>query len=333
MGQAGSWNAGTRTDSELHGRPAFRIDEPLGKEINAMLVSWAGDIGLYAGHLDYLEACDFGRYAMLTHPNTDDRDRLFLVGQSMVALFALDDYYVDDSRSGASLDQVGRNLSLCMSALDEPYLTSEYDQATHHAMQSAPVLVALRQYIARTARYATPQQVARVRHEDLGLFVAMCQEASWRTNKHIAPVWEYLGGRQINSFMPCMTLIDVIDGYELPHNLYSLPQVRRAVKLAGLISVLVNDLVSTEKEKDAGVDQFGVREAIAHEEGCSFEEAHVLGVRLHNDLYAAFQQQASDLSTLATPELRMYLVGLEAWLAGSREWHYRSARYRRSEDA
>lgn len=141
---SGAWNAPDRTDSELHGSPPVRIDEPLGREINAMLMSWAESIGLYPGHLDYLEACDFGRYAMLTHPNTDDRDRLFLVGQSMIALFALDDYYVDDKRSGATLDQVGRNLSLCMSALDVPFLTDKYDDDTAKGIEADPVLVSLR---------------------------------------------------------------------------------------------------------------------------------------------------------------------------------------------
>ncbi|MQT05231.1 Camphene synthase [Streptomyces jumonjinensis] len=292
-----------------------------------MLLSWAEGIGLYGGHLDYLEKCDFGRYVMLTHPNTDDRDRLFLAGQSMAALFALDDYYVDDVRAGAALDQVARRLSVAMSAIDRPYLTDRYDRDTDRAMRADPVLVALRDYIDHTARYATPQQVARVRHEDLALFVAMAQESNWHMRKEIAPVWEYLGSRQANSFTPCLTLIDIVDGYELSHDLYSHPPVRRAVKLAGLITVVVNDLHSTLKESDAGVYQFGVREAIAAEEGCSYQEAHAQGVRLHNDLMAAFDDQCRDLMRCATPQLGLFLNGLEAWLAGNREWHRTSARY------
>ncbi|MFI9587741.1 Camphene synthase [Streptomyces sp. NPDC052236] len=319
--------APVRDDDGLDGPAPFRVDEPLGREITAMLLSWADSIGLYAGHLDYLEKCDFGRYVMLTHPNTDDRDRLLLAGQSMAALFALDDYYVDDVRAGATLDQVARRLSVAMSALDRPYLTERYDWDTERAMRADPVLVALRDYIDRTVQYATPQQVARVRHEDLALFVAMAQESNWRMRKEIAPVWEYLGSRQANSFTPCLTLIDIVDGYELSHDLYSHPPVRRAVKLAGLITVVVNDLHSTRKENGAGVHQFGVREAIAAEEDCSYQDAHALGVRLHNDLVAAFDAQCRDLMRFATPELALFLNGLEAWLAGNREWHRTSARY------
>ncbi len=314
------------SDTELRHRKPYRTDEKLGDELNQRLMVWAESIGLYEGHLEYLEKCNFGRYVMLTYAFSNDRERLFLAGQAMLALFGLDDYFVDDSRSGATLDMVGRNLSLCMSALDEPFFTSKYNEDTENGL-THPVFIALRQYVDKTARFGTPQQVARVRHEDMCLFVAMCQESSWRTNKMVAPVWEYLGGRQMNGFTPCLTLIDVVEGYELPHNIYSLPKVRKIVKIAGLVCVMVNDLVSTEKELEAGVHQFGIREAIAKEEGCSMAEAHKKGIRLHNDLLRIFEDTSKELMVYATPDLRRFIVGLEAWIAGSHEWHTTSKRY------
>ncbi|MBK7231187.1 MAG: hypothetical protein IPH93_02645 [Saprospiraceae bacterium] len=138
------------SDTELRGRPPFRIDEPLGEEINEMLMKWSESIGLYEGHLDYLRKCNFGRYVMLSHPFSYDRERLFLAGQSMVALFALDDYFVDDQRSGATLDMVGRNLSLCMSALDEPFLNQKYENDTRNFLQENPTSISLQQYIENT---------------------------------------------------------------------------------------------------------------------------------------------------------------------------------------
>jgi 2-methylisoborneol synthase len=159
------------------------------------------------------------------------------------------------------------------------------------------------------------------------LFVAMCQEASWRMNKHIAPVWEYLGGRQQNGFTPCLAMIDIIEGYELPHNIYSLPEVRRVIKIVGLLTVIVNDLVSSEKEEEADVYQYGIREAIVKEEGCSFQEAHRMGVKLHNELMRDFENESARLMVFASPELRKYLIGLEAWIAGNYRWHMTSERY------
>jgi 2-methylisoborneol synthase len=315
------------SDTELRHRLPYRNDEALGEELNERLIKWADSIGLYQGHLDYLRKCNFGRYVMLTYAFSEDRERLFLAGQAMLALFGLDDYFVDDKRAGSTLDMVGRNLSICMSALDEPFFTPKYNDATEKGLAAHPVLVALRQYINKTAQYGTPQQVARVRHEDMCLFVAMCQESSWRMNKMVAPVWEYLGGRQMNGFTPCLTMIDIVEGYELPHNIYSMPSVRQVVKIAGLICVMVNDLVSSDKEEEAGVNQFGIREAIQKEEGCTFEAAHRMGIRLHNDLLRIFEDESSKLMVYATPELRKYLIGLEAWIAGSHRWHTTSDRY------
>jgi len=315
------------SDTELRHRMPYRDDEALGNELNERLLSWAESINLYEGHLDYLRKCNFGRYVMLTYAFSEDRERLFMAGQAMLALFGLDDYFVDDSRAGSTLDMVGRNLALCMSALDEPFFTKKYNEDTNKGLNAHPVHVALRQYIAKTAKFGTPQQVARVRHEDMCLFVAMCQESSWRINKMIAPVWEYLGGRQMNGFTPCLTMIDIVDAYELPHNIYSMPQVRKVVKIAGLICVMVNDLVSSDKEEEAGVSQFGIREAIQKEEGCSYAEAHRMGIRLHNDLLRIFEDESAKLMVYATPDLRRYLVGLEAWIAGSHRWHTTSDRY------
>ncbi len=131
----------------------------------------------------------------------------------------------------------------------------------------------------------------------------------------------------MNGLTTCIAMIDIVEAYELPHNVYSLPDVRRVVKIAGLITVLVNDLVSSKKEEEAGLDQFGIREAIQHEVGCSFEEAHKMGIRLHNELFRIFEDESAKLMVYATPELRRFLIGVEGWIAGNYRWHMTSDRY------
>ncbi len=314
------------SDTELRHREPYRDDVALGEELNNRLLEWAERLGMYEGHLDYLKKCNFGRCVMLTFPFADDRERLFFAGQANVALFGVDDYFVDDERVGVTHDMVGRNLSLCMSAIDEPYLTPQYNDATRKGL-SHPIHHGLREYIANAERLGTPQQVARLRHEDMCLFVGMCHESSWRMNKMIASVWEYLGGRQMNGLTTCIAMIDIVEGYELNHNTYSLPKVRQVVKIAGLITVLVNDLVSSKKEEEAGVNQFGIREAIQNEFGCTFEDAHKLGIRLHNELFRIFEDETAKLMVYATPELRKFLIGIEGWIAGNYRWHITSDRY------
>jgi 2-methylisoborneol synthase len=315
------------SDTELRHREPYRDDVALGEALNERLLSWAGSIGLYEGHLDYLRKCNFGRLTMLTFAFAEDRDRLFFAGQANVSLFGLDDYFVDDERAGVTHEMVGRNLSLAMSAIDEPYLTKKYNEDTHKGFRAHPVLVSLRDYIANAEKFGTPQQVARIRHEDMCLFLGMCHEASWRMTKMVPPVWEYLGGRQMNGLTTCIANIDIVEAYELPHNIYSLPAVRQVVKIAGLITVLVNDLVSSKKEEDAGVNQFGIREVIQKEVGCTFDEAHRMGIRVHNELFRKFEDESAKLMVYATPELRRFLIGVEAWIAGNYRWHMTSDRY------
>lgn len=80
------------------------------------------------------------------------------------------------------------------------------------------------------------------------MFVAYNQEGVWRNTGQTPPVWEYLMHRHENSFLPCMVLIDAMGGYELPSAEFADPPVRRAFTVAGLASVVLNDLYSMAKE-------------------------------------------------------------------------------------
>ena len=94
--------SGQESDTELRHRLPYRVDTGLGEILNERLLTWAESINLYDGHLDYLRKCNFGQYVMLTYAFCDDQERLFMAVQAMLALFGLDDYFVDDKPSGAT---------------------------------------------------------------------------------------------------------------------------------------------------------------------------------------------------------------------------------------
>jgi 2-methylisoborneol synthase len=293
-----------------------------------MLVAWADEVGIFPGRLDHVRTCNYGRYAMLIHPDTDDPDRLLLAAQCMAALFAVDDYYCDDKRTGSDPALIGPRLTLAQVALDPAYLVDGYNAEVDEALKTDPVLVALRSYIDRVARFATPAQVARVRHETVAMFVTMSGEAGWRMAQRIPPTWEYLAARQANSFLPCMTLIDIIGGYELPATVYAHPHVRHATMLAANASIILNDLHSMARESTPGIGDFSLPVVISVENGCSLQEAVDRTAVIHDDLVHSFEVALRRLpGTLPAPELRRYLNGLHAWLGGSREWHRSSDRY------
>ncbi|MBB4893428.1 2-methylisoborneol synthase [Streptomyces olivoverticillatus] len=312
---------------ELYCPPALRDDPALGREVNDHLVEWADEVGIYAGRLDRVRAADFGRLMMLAHPDTDDPDRLLAAGKCALAEWATDDYYCDDETVGSRPELLGSHLGLAYAATDPAHLPARYAPAWERDMQSDPVRVALRSGLDHLARYAESSQVARLRHEVAVLFVGYGQEGSWRSRGHMPGVHEYLAHRQINSFLPCIALTDVVGGYALPATEYADPRVRRAVTTAATASTLVNDLYSMTKEHASSGVEFNLPLVIAEEERCSPREAIERSAEIHDELVRAFEAEAAALALTGSPQLRRFLAGVWAWLGGNREWHSGSPRY------
>lgn len=312
---------------ELYCPPALRDDPALGREVNDRLVEWADEAGIYAGRLDRVRAADFGRLMMLAHPDTDDPDRLLAAGKCALAEWATDDYYCDDETVGSRPELLGSHLGLAYAALDPAHLPTRYAAAWERDMRDDPVRVALRSALDHLDRYAEPSQVGRLRHEVSVLFVGYGQEGSWRSRGHMPSVHEYLAHRQINSFLPCVALTDVVGGYALPATEYADPRVRRAVTTAATAATLVNDLYSMTKEHDSSGVEFNLPTVIAEEERCSPREAIERSADIHDELVRAFETEAAALALIGSPQLRRFLAGVWAWLGGNREWHSGSPRY------
>ncbi|SEN53817.1 2-methylisoborneol synthase [Pseudomonas sp. ok272] len=311
----------------LHCPTPVRIDEPLGQQVDSLLLPWIERVGIFAGQLEKIRASRFGRFAMLCHPDTDEPDRLLLSAQCIAALFAVDDYYCDDDSQGSVPEQVGSRLSVALAALEPAHLTGEYIAALERALDADPVLRGLRAYMVRVAQFASPAQIARVRHEIIAMFVTMGAEASWRLNRQTPSVWEYLAHRQVNSFLPCMSLIDIVGGYELPANLYCAPMVRRVTTLAASATIIANDLYSMHKEGMTVQVDFNLPQLLVAHQQCSLAEAMTRTASIHDDVVRAYEAAEQRALPAATPELERFLGGLKAWVAGSREWHQHSGRY------
>lgn len=305
--------------------PAVRDNPGLGEAVNDRLIDWAGEVGIYPGQLDKLRAADFGRLIMLTHPATDEIDRLVAAGKCIVAEWATDDHFLDDERFGADPRVIGWRLGVTYGAIDPVDLPARYAPQLDEALSCEPVAVAYRSAFDHVAQYATPTQLARLRHELAVMFMAYNHEATWRTTGRVPPVWEYLTHRHENSFLPPMVLVDPIAGYEVPAREFADRRVRRVFCLAGTASVVLNDLYSRAKESEA---DFDLPKLIEAEEGCSPEEAIERTVDIHNELMYTFVAEASALASLGSPGLRRFLADIWAWLGGSREWHSTTGRYR-----
>jgi len=301
-----------------------RDDVVLGETVNENLVAWAEQVGIYPGQLDRVRGANFGRLMMLTHPATDDPDRLLAAAKCVLAEWATDDHFLDDASLGADPATIGSRMGVAYAAIDPANLPAAYAPQLDRALSDEPVSAAYRSAFAHLARYANATQVARLRHELAVMFMAYNQEAAWRTAGHTPAVWEYLTHRSENSFLPPMVLVDPIAGYEVPAFEFADGRVRRVFAIAGLASVILNDLYSMGTESDT---DFDLPKVIGHEEHCSRSEAVERSVDIHNELMHTYVEEASLLSQAGSLPLRRFLADIWAWLGGNREWHSTTARY------
>jgi 2-methylisoborneol synthase len=308
----------------LYCPPVIRDNPALGEEINERLVAWAEEVGIYPGQLDRVRRADFGRLIMLTHPDSDDVDRLLAAAKCILAEWAVDDHYVDGEARESTPELLGQQLAIAYAAIDPVHLPKAYAPQLEDVLQADPVMVALRSGIAHLSEFATPAQVARLRHELAIMFVAYNQEAVWRSTEQTPAVWEYLLHRSENSFLPPMVLIDAVGGYEVPPSEFADSSVRRLFMLAGLASVIVNDLYSMVKEDPTDTN---LPRMIAAEEGCTLREAIRRSADIHDEVVHTFEAEAAARFLTASPALQRILAGLWAWLGGGREWHSSSERY------
>lgn len=301
-----------------------RDNPALGKEVDDRLVEWAQEVGIYPDNLDRLRAAGFGRLIMLTHPGTDDADRLLAAAKCVVAEWAADDYYVDEVELGADPRIVGSRLAKLHAVVDPAQLPAKYAPQLDGYREAEPIATAFRSAMEHLARYTTAAQMGRFQHQMAILYVAWNQEADWHSNGRVPPVWEYLVQRHLNSYLPPMILIDVVSGYELSAHEFYHPQVRRAITLAGDANVLINDLYSGANESDT---DFNLPSVLVAEEGMSRREAIKRTVEIHNELMHEFVAEAAALSVAGSPALRRFLAETWAWMGGSREWHATTRRY------
>lgn len=322
-----SWGDGTAPP--LYTALPERNDMALAEAVDDRLALWAADVGFDEEEIAKMRKAGFGRLVMLGHPDCDDPDQLLIGAQLNAAWWAADDYYADDSALGAVPELLPPRLLLAMTAMDEPPPAGEFTPPLDQAIADERVLVALRSATAYLARRATPAQVQRVCYSTFAMFVSWTAYAAWRHTNQYPPAWKYLAARQHDSFYTSMTLIDVIDRYELTSNFFYDPRVRHAAFQAGTVSVLANDLFSVAKDLEDAQPPCNMVLQIAADRKCSIEEAREITINLHNDLVHDFKRRHEELLPVSSPELQRFMRGLRSWMGGSFEWHNTNPRYKR----
>ncbi|MEV6008146.1 family 2 encapsulin nanocompartment cargo protein terpene cyclase [Streptomyces sp. NPDC051976] len=305
----------------IHFRPAIQPEPELVAEVDRRTKLWALELDLIPPEWeDQFEGFGFGRSVCLAHPDHADVERLLVAARLLVAENAVDDCYCEDH--GGSPEGLGARLAIAHSALDPLHATPEYEADWHDGMAADAPLRAYRSSMEHAVRWAAPAQADRLRHDLARLHLGYLAEAAWSLDGTTPPVWEYLVMRQFNNFRPCLTLTDLVAGYELPAPLQALGAVQRLTALASNASTLVNDLYSYTKEKRSERPHLNLPVVLARRDRLPEREAFLKAVDIHNEIMHRFETESEQLrERLPDPVLARYLVGLAAWVSGNHEWH------------
>ena len=306
----------------LHHRPAVPADPRKVAEIDRRLESWARRLDLFppAWSGDFT-GFRFGRAVVLQHPGAADLERLTVAGELLLAENLLDNLYCeeDEDRGGSSRGLGGR-LILAQSALDPYHGPPELEEQWRHGVQADGPLRSYHGALKDYAAFATPSQTTRFVHDIARLHLGYLAEAAWSEIRYLPRVWEYLVMRQFNNFRPCLSLVDAVDGYELPEAVYARPEIQRLTALACNATTIVNDLYSFTKELAGDPTHLNLPQVVAANERCGLRTAYLESVGIHNRIMAAFEEESAALSA-TSPLVGRYAEGLAAWVAGNHEWH------------
>jgi 2-methylisoborneol synthase len=312
----------------VYRRPVAPPDEALIERVDELTDAWARDeIDLYppdwAG-----EFRDFqlGRSVVLCHPQAPTMDHLLAAARLLVAENAVDDMYCEDH--GGSPHGLAARLLTAQSALHPTVHPPPYGQQWRAAVEAEAPLRAYRSSMAYFRQLASASQADREAYDLAKLHMGYLAEAAHKIDSSVPRVWSYLVIRQMNSFRPCLSVTDAIDGYEIPPQLHAHEAVQRMLALAGLATTLANDLYSYGKERDLPRFHPNLPTCVAEEEDVGEEEAFHRSVEIHNDVMHQLEEASATIATLPVAHAARYAASVNAWVDGSHEWHRtNTARY------
>ncbi|MDX2852308.1 family 2 encapsulin nanocompartment cargo protein terpene cyclase [Actinacidiphila glaucinigra] len=303
-------------------RPAVPADPEKVRQVDLRVETWAraNDLFPSAWQGDFA-GFQFGRAVVLQHPGAADLDRLTAAGKLLLAENIVDSCYCeeDEGRGGARKGLGGR-LVIAQSALDPYHGTPELEEEWRQGVRADGPLRSYHLALRDFAALATPSQTDRFVHDVARLHLGYLAEAAWAETRYVPQVWEYLVMRQFNNFRPCLSIVDAVDGYELPEPAYARPEIQRITALACNATTIVNDLYSFTKELASDPSHLNLPQVVAANERCGLKAAYLRSVEIHNTIMAAFEEESALLSA-TSPVVERYARGLAAWVSGNHEWH------------
>ncbi|MFE7312269.1 terpene cyclase [Streptomyces sp. NPDC057555] len=292
------------------------------------LAEWTARIGLVRQESarQRFERADFGWFAAMVYP-TASPAHVDLMADWFAWLFLVDDQ-LDDGAVGRDPERFGAVVDGMRAVLD----SHDFGAAAAASGGELPVAVSsLADLWSRTAPDATAAWRRRfIRHLEDCLTTAATWEAGNRVAGVVPDEEAYVPRRRhTGAIYVCMDFIDVVEGLDVPEDLYDSPPFMAALNAACDVVCWTNDLYSYEKERSLG-EVHNLVHIVGHHRALDVDEA-LLRVRdaivaeterflvQERELLRAFPEHA--------PVLEPYLAGMRSWMRGNLDWSRATKRY------
>ncbi|MFI6095713.1 hypothetical protein ACIA8G_09180 [Lentzea sp. NPDC051213] len=192
-----------------------------------------------------------------------------------------------------------------------------------------PFLASLSDLREQLLANASPLQVTRWASSMQLYFMANAAAAVQRLQGAVPDLDTYVAQRiHSGAVKPCLMLMDVADGYELPTDELEHPDVWALNEMVCTLVGWDNDLLTYHKEVMRGGADHNLVTVLVHDRGLSLDEAVAAAVDMRERVLWLYMRLHRQVHATASPELRMYLAGLSSWIRGHLDWGLTTVRYR-----
>jgi len=295
---------------------------PQAEAIEQWCVEWIDRFELYGGtaQRERLIATRAAEIYARALP-TADAARVADVAKWLYWGFATDDLYYDNgptSRRAADFLALGAPLvRLC----EEPRAGFACE---------LPYTEALRDLTAAILQHATPAQRIEWTHTARAWFFGMAWDVANAERRVPPSLNEYLAMRMhTGGLASWATTLNIANGIELTAAQAASGPVRALVEAWSTFCLLLNDLMSFAKETHNADNSSNVLRVLAHERGCTPQEAlpdaHALTDRIATLFLALHAQLLRDAGR--DPAMRVFLASLGHTWRGILDWGFSAPRY------
>jgi len=234
-------------------------------------------------------------------------------------LFLFDDAFCDES-------DLGRRSTDTIDLATEVLRVIERG---HVPPRSAnPFLAALGDLRARLLRMATPEQFHRFAAQTVYYLLALTWEAAHRERHTLAELPEYVVMRRHSgAVFPCLALIDVVNGFELPSAVWTSQELRAVNDAAADIICWGNDIMSYPREVRRSTQVLSLPEVLSRARNEPIEPALREAAALHDRRIGEYQRLEAPLLALGDDRIDRYLADIRAWISGHLAWSAETRRY------